>query len=108
MAASEVPPPPPADGGSGAALTALLGSVLDVFMSCASGSANKGQKRSRSHQTDTLVCIRRSTAPRAILTGKGRELWAFKINWRRIGGGKSDQHQTVPLSTVVEKVRQKN
>ena len=75
---------PPADGGRGAVLPALLGRVLDVLMSCASGSAKMGRRRSRSHQTDTLVCIRRSTDPGAILTGKDESYGPFKTIWQAI------------------------
>jgi hypothetical protein len=77
--------------GRGAALPALLGRVLDVLMSCASGSAKMGRNGAAApDMTSSFPYEDRG------LDWQGRELWAFKINWQAIGRQKSEQ-QTVGM-----------
>ena len=100
MAASDVPPPPPADGGRGAVLPALLGRVLDVLMSCASGSAKMGRKGAGATRPTRSFAYAVRRILGAILTGKDESCGPFKINWRRIGGGKVNSLKQCPAFPV--------
>ena len=75
-------------------MPALLGRVLDVLMSCASGSAKMGRNGAAApDMTSSFPYEDRG------LDWQGRELWAFTRSiGRQLAGKKVNSPQTVPLS----------